>query len=257
MSAPRSRSARPSTYPWVSSKVAPIASSPLRCMSIGREPKSSPPGKRDLGVAESAEQRAEHVDRGPDPLDELVGRDRGDRTVVVQGRARRRRHTSPPHRTPIAPSSSHMMPTSSMPGTLVSRYSPSARIVAAISLSTEFLAPGTRTEPESGPLRRATIRDMAPPILAPPSARTRHSSVLWPARPVRARRPAGSLTRRGHRPSALGAHRSGSAGSGADGPRRPRPRTGRSRPAPSTRPRARSASIAAPSPTDPTAASTR
>ena len=34
------------------------------------------------------------------------------------------------------------MPTSAMPGTLVSRYTPSASSVAAISLSTEFLAPG-------------------------------------------------------------------------------------------------------------------
>ena len=50
-----------------------------------------------------------------------------------------------------------MMSTSAMPGTLVSSYSPSASSVAAISLSTEFLAPGTSTSPCSGPARRTTI----------------------------------------------------------------------------------------------------
>jgi len=45
-----------------------------------------------------------------------------------------------------------------MAGTLVSTYSPSARSVAAISLSTEFFAPGTLTEPDNGPLRRTTMR---------------------------------------------------------------------------------------------------
>ena len=44
MSAPCSRSANASTYPWLNLNVAPIASRPLTCMSIGREPKSSPPG---------------------------------------------------------------------------------------------------------------------------------------------------------------------------------------------------------------------
>ena len=43
-----------------------------------------------------------------------------------------------------------MMPTSTMPGTLSSSYRPSARMVAAISLSTEFLAPPTVTVPDSG-----------------------------------------------------------------------------------------------------------
>ncbi len=42
--APLKPSAQPRTYPCSSSNVAPSASSPDRCMSIGREPKSSPPG---------------------------------------------------------------------------------------------------------------------------------------------------------------------------------------------------------------------
>jgi hypothetical protein len=52
---------------------------------------------------------------------------------------------------PIAPSSSDMMPTSAMAGTLVISNTPSAMRLAAINLSTEFLAPGTTTSPSSGP----------------------------------------------------------------------------------------------------------
>ena len=50
-----------------------------------------------------------------------------------------------------------MIGTSTIAGTLVSSYSPSARIVAAISLSTEFLAPGTSIVPCSSPTRRTMI----------------------------------------------------------------------------------------------------
>ena len=62
--------------------------------------------------------------------------------------------------TPIAASSSPMIDTSTMSGTLVSSYSPSARRLAAISLSTEFLAPGTSIVPSSWPTRRT--RDLPP-----------------------------------------------------------------------------------------------
>jgi hypothetical protein len=50
-----------------------------------------------------------------------------------------------------------MISTSSMTGTFVSRCRPSARSVAAISLSTEFFAPGTVTSPLSGPLVEVTM----------------------------------------------------------------------------------------------------
>ena len=50
-----------------------------------------------------------------------------------------------------------MIGTSTIAGTLVSSYSPSARIVAAISLSTAFLAPGTSIVPCSSPTRRTMI----------------------------------------------------------------------------------------------------
>ena len=45
-----------------------------------------------------------------------------------------------------------MIATSAMSGTLVNTYSPSASRVAAISFSTEFLAPGTLIVPSSGPM---------------------------------------------------------------------------------------------------------
>ena len=44
MSAPCSRSAVACTSPWANLNDAPIASRPATCMSIGRAPKSSPPG---------------------------------------------------------------------------------------------------------------------------------------------------------------------------------------------------------------------
>ncbi len=51
-----------------------------------------------------------------------------------------------------------MIVTSAMSGTLVSVYSPSASSVIAISLSTEFFAPGTCTSPRNGALCRTMIR---------------------------------------------------------------------------------------------------
>ena len=57
-----------------------------------------------------------------------------------------------------------MIATSTMPGTLVSLYSPSASSVAAISLSTEFFAPGhERPRRCSGPARRTMMRHSGSP----------------------------------------------------------------------------------------------
>ena len=79
-SAPCRRSAVASSSPWLNLNSAPIASSPAMCMSIGRAPKSSPPGIDSRDPPAAREQRAEHVDRRPDPLDQLV---RGDRREVA------------------------------------------------------------------------------------------------------------------------------------------------------------------------------
>src|SRR3954447_16634699 len=50
-----------------------------------------------------------------------------------------------------------MHSTSAMSGTLRNTKRPSASVVAAISLSTEFLAPLIGTDPDSGPDRRTRI----------------------------------------------------------------------------------------------------
>ena len=52
-----------------------------------------------------------------------------------------------------------MMVTSAIAGTLVISNVPSVSNVAAISLSTEFFAPGTTTLPESGPSPRRAMTD--------------------------------------------------------------------------------------------------
>ena len=81
-------------------------------------------------------------------------------------------------RTPIASSSSPMIVTSAMSGTLDRVNSPSASSVMAISLSTEFFAPGTRTSPRSGALRRTTMRSSRGSRLAGIGA---HGRPVWPA----------------------------------------------------------------------------
>ena len=50
-----------------------------------------------------------------------------------------------------------MIATSSIAGTLVSSYFPSASRLAAINLSTAFFAPGTRIVPSKGPRWRIVI----------------------------------------------------------------------------------------------------
>src|SRR5512134_640556 len=60
--------------------------------------------------------------------------------------------------------SSHIVGTSAIPGTFVSSCTPSASNDAAMSLSTEFFAPGRLTRPVRGPLRWATIRSMIRPV---------------------------------------------------------------------------------------------
>src|SRR3984885_11331971 len=63
-------------------------------------------------------------------------------------------------------STSDMVSTSEMRGTLESTLQPSARRQAAISLSAEFFAPPALTVPWSGPLGRTTISSTNPSIAA-------------------------------------------------------------------------------------------
>ena len=125
-------------------------------MSIGREPKSSPPGSDSRTCPQRREQRSEHVDRGPDPLDELVRARPARCCRCWSARAGPARGGS--SSTPIAASRSPMIVDVGdvgHVGEFVRRRRPSS--VVAISLSTEFLAPGTVTTPSSGPLPRTTI----------------------------------------------------------------------------------------------------
>ena len=136
-----------------------VASRPATCMSIGPGPEVVAAGQGDPGLAESSEQRAEHHDRCPHALDELVGRLGHDLVVAghVDGQlVAPMRSTS----TPIASSSSLMRSTSVMRGHVaqhVAARRPAG--VAAISLSTEFLAPlmGTAARQRAA-LLRTTMR---------------------------------------------------------------------------------------------------
>ena len=86
-----------------------------------------------------------------------------------------------------------MIPTSTIDGTLVISNTPSAIRLAAISLSTEFLAPGTTTSPDSGPARRTVMRQAGgrgglgrhgPPVCsARVRRRSERSPATWPDEP--------------------------------------------------------------------------
>ena len=129
-------------------------------MSIGRAPKSSPPGN---------ERRTwpQRVSSGPSTL--IDARIRSTSSYGATGvRSPLLVRTSRPRSgatidTPIAPSSSPMIDTSTISGTLPSSNDPSVSSVAAISFSTEFLAPGTTTSPASGPAWRTHTIDGSGP----------------------------------------------------------------------------------------------
>ena len=168
ISAPCNRDARPMMPSAVTSNVAPIASSPRRCMSMGRPPKSSPPGN---AISISPHRPS----NGPTKLTDARMRSASSKgatgvmaplfTISMCW------PTSPAGagwkvmRNPTAVRRSAMMSTSTMTGAFVKRYRPSASNVAAISFKTEFLAPGTVTSPAKGPLCEATM--MSPTVFDP------------------------------------------------------------------------------------------
>ena len=123
-----------------SSNCAPIASRPATCKSIGREPKSSPPG-----IAMSALPYL--PTSGPSTLiDARIRSTCSNGAIGVIFPELVSTNSCVPiffDCTPSARNRSHMVSTSAMSGTFVRRYSPSANKVTAISLRTEFLAPGT------------------------------------------------------------------------------------------------------------------
>ena len=128
----------------------PIASRPATCMSIGRAPKSSPPG---------IDRRTcpHRVRRGPSTL--IDARIRSTNSYGATGVrspvsvSSKRSGAGRLISTPIATSRSLMMSTSAIAGTLVISNVPSHSSVVAISLSTEFFAPGTTTCPTAARCR--------------------------------------------------------------------------------------------------------
>ncbi len=160
MRLPMRESHRPSMTPWDSSKVAPRASRPVRWSSTGRDPKSSPPGM-------DTQARPQLARRGPRTT--IDARMRSTSSYGASGTisaGRRMWRASPSRLTsmPMDTSRSDMVSTSVMRGTLRSTCTPSASRVAAISLSTEFLAPPARTVPDRGGPGRTTKRSTAPSI---------------------------------------------------------------------------------------------
>ena len=128
--------------------MAPSASSPLRCMSIGRGPKSSPPGSdtraRRSGRAAGRAPRSTPGSARPArraPRARCVARSLDRQLVGGPGRGATVM--------PIALEQvAHDRDVGDV-GHVAQRVVPSARMVAAISLSTEFLAPlmATRCRP--------------------------------------------------------------------------------------------------------------
>ena len=160
--------------------------------------------QREAHVPAAREQRAEHVDRRPDPFDQLIRRDRRQIAVVGEDRraACRRRSID----RPIAPSRSAMIDTSTISGTLASSNDPSVSNVAAISFSTEFLAPGTTTSPAADRRggRRSTVGINGSGSTAPVARRDRYPSAPVCSAGARCRSNGHSrLARRARRAAAL------------------------------------------------------
>ena len=137
-------------------------------------------GHRHLGPAQAGHERAEDHDRGPHGLHQLVGGlghrvgrrvDGEDVTIEAHLRAHGPQQVR------------HAAVTSVMAGTLRMVNRPSQRSVAAISLSTEFLAPEIDTRPSRGPLPRTMIRSTGPAWQATGGGRppTAGQAPPWPA----------------------------------------------------------------------------
>ena len=67
-----------SMLPCTTSTRAPSSVRPRTCMSMGRGPKSSPPGRATVAFTAAGQHGPEDDDRCPEPLDDVVGGHRGD-----------------------------------------------------------------------------------------------------------------------------------------------------------------------------------
>ena len=146
----------PRTSPCEDSKRAPIAVSPLMWKSIGRSPKSSPPGSGMRTVPQRAISRP-NTTTDARIFSKSSGGAAGIEGVGGRGGHRQVAVVQPLDRAPNPRSTSAMVSTSLMHGTLESTERPSASRQATISLSAEFFAPPAVTVPESGPPASTTI----------------------------------------------------------------------------------------------------
>src|SRR5580692_6749030 len=140
--------------------VAPIASRPLRCKSIGRSPMAQPPG----WATRASPQRAT---RGPSTSEEArmvltisylaVGSESTRQLILVRCCARPYPSSTS---APIEVSSFRSVSMSRTWGIFSSTTSSSVRIAAAMQGRAEFLAPLTRIVPSSGLPPRMTNLSM-------------------------------------------------------------------------------------------------
>ena len=126
----------------------------FRCMSIGREPKSSPPGRAEAGPTAAGQERAraqrwKPACAAPDRSAPRSPAPPGWSAAGVRGLFGSRSLRTPSGAQQLP----HELDVDDARARWRASYSPSARMAAAISLSTEFLAPPTVTVPANGPRR--------------------------------------------------------------------------------------------------------
>jgi hypothetical protein len=145
MLAPCNLSAEPTTLPCSMFIVAPIARSPDWCMSSGREPMASPPGRATCA-------RRQRPINGPRTQTEARSRPTAGKSAWWDSSAGVVMVTVSPASDTSAPSpvrTSAISGTSRISGQFEITVVPSASNAAAMSFRTLFLAPATRTLPES------------------------------------------------------------------------------------------------------------
>ncbi len=167
---PINRSARPFISPCSCEKVAPSCSSPFKCISMGRDPKSSPPG-----IA----TRARPILASNGPSTTIEARIRSTKLYgaigsISLGTLMSTRWPVRRISTPMASNNSIMIATSVMSGTLTKEVVPSASSEAAISLRALFFAPPIRSWPSKGPLPRTRNLSISP-VCSSKWRRTHHS----------------------------------------------------------------------------------
>ena len=131
-------------------------------------------GQRQTHVSASCQQRTEHIDRGPDPLDQLERGNRGE--VAVVGDRDDPRLVEPhvdPDRDQQVGHDRHVDDRRNI-GDLVRTV---GEQTGCHQLQHRILAPGTTTSPRSGPTWRTVIRhssgcsDLTPPVCPAPTGR--------------------------------------------------------------------------------------